>query len=207
MANLNGIFITFEGGEGTGKSTQVKLLAEWLTEAKHDVFTLREPGGEETAEKIRQIILDPPSPLTTNAELLLFLASRSQVCEKLIKPHLHKGSVVICDRFIDSSAVYQGYVRGIELGEVNNLNLFATGNIKPDLTILLDIDPKIGLSRQEDQNRFEKEGLEFHQKIRQAYLDLAKNNPDRIKVVDASGTVDEVHEAIVKVIQSYSQNK
>jgi dTMP kinase len=199
--SVSGIFITLEGGEGAGKSTVLKHLSDHYTKQGREVISLREPGGTQLGESIRHLLLDNSknTHITARAELLLFLASRAQLIEEVIKPALAQGKVVICDRFNDSTVVYQGVARHLGMETVQKLCLFACEEREPDLTLYLDIDPEKGLKRaqkaQKDYSktdRFESEKLDFHRAVHQGYQILAKQNPKRIKTVDASKPVEEV---------------
>jgi len=190
-----GPFITFEGGEGAGKSTQVRLLATTLRSDGFEVVVTREPGGSPAGERIRGLLLDPDlGSLAPRAEALLFAAARADHVASLIEPALARGAVVICDRFVDSSLAYQGVGRGLGVPEVARLTRFATGGLVPDLTVLLDVDPRVGLERagrSATADRIEAEELSFHVAVRRAFLDLAEADPDRHLVVPASTGVRE----------------
>jgi dTMP kinase len=186
-------FITFEGPEGGGKSTQCCRLAERLRAEGHNVLVTRQPGGDPLGAKIRALLLDPAGvPIAPLAEVLMMMADRAQAVEKLIRPHLDRGGMVICDRYTDSSVAYQGYGRGIALDSVDWLNFFATGGLAPDLTFLLDLDPEIGLARQAEQTRMEREDAAFHARVRAGYLEQARKYPERFAVIDASADMDQV---------------
>ncbi len=193
-----GFFITFEGVEGAGKTTQIALLRTALERERYIVCVTREPGGDAFAESIRSLLLH--HTMTPRAELLLFLASRAQNVEQVIRPQLAAGSVVICDRFIDSSIAYQGCARGLGRETVAALNTFATDELVPDLTMLLDLPPAIGLSRQTDRNRMEEESLPFHERVREGFLTSAANEPLRFHVLDASEPPELIHERIVTIV-------
>ncbi|HAX40742.1 MAG TPA: dTMP kinase [Clostridiales bacterium] len=187
---MRGVFITFEGGEGSGKSTQIRLLAERLRVAGSEVRTFREPGGVEpgdTGERIRDILLDPAHyGLDVRAELLLYEASRAQLVAAHYRPALEAGAIVLCDRYADSSVAYQGYARAIlPVEEVRELNRIATGGLVPDLTLLLDVDVADGLeqARAKGADRLEMEGPEFHQRVREGYLAMAAAEPERFRIV------------------------
>ena len=205
-----GKFITLEGGEGTGKTTQAALLAKTLEDAGFPVLLLRSPGGTAVAEQLRSILKTktPGEDLLPETELLLFGACHSQMCEYAVKPALAAGKWVICDRFFDSTTVYQGYVRGLPLDIVEQINQFACRTIVPDMTILLDIDPELGVRRAcgrnggvIDQNdRFDSEGMAFHKAIRDSFLERAKLFPERFKVLSAAGTVEEITNDIKKAV-------
>ena len=191
------MFIAFEGGEGAGKSTQESLLAAALTERGHHVVRTREPGGTPAGERIREILLSPEfDGLNARAEALLFAAARGEHVARVIRPALDRGDVVICDRYLDSSVAYQGYGRELGVETIRQLSLWATDDLVPDLTIVLDIDPAIGLSRLENPDRMEAEPIEFHRAVRAGFLDLASKDPDRYLVVPA----DQPREAIAAQI-------
>ena len=198
-----GLFITFEGGDGSGKSTQIALLRDWLLQAGYDVILTREPGGTQISEKIRELILDPDNQeMADMTEALLYAAARAQLVSQMIKPALAEGKVVICDRFVDSSIAYQAYGRG--LGDaVGVINTYAVDGCMPDLTILLRLDPEKGSSRIADRehDRIEQAPDAFHRKVYEGYLELEKNYPDRIVGIDASGTIDEIAEEIRNRVQ------
>lgn len=192
------MFITFEGPEGSGKTTQINRLAFYLTKKGFKVIKTREPGGSYIAEKIRKILLDPRNRrLNDKSELFLYLASRSQHIKDVIKPALKSGKIVLCDRFSDSTLAYQGYARGLNRKYVKKLNEFATDGLNPHLTIYLDIDVKTGLKRANSikggKDRLEKEKIEFHIKVRKGYLDMAKKEPNRIKVIPISSDIEKIH--------------
>lgn len=197
---MNGKFITFEGGEGCGKTTQIALLAAVLRDRGLQVFTTREPGGDPVAEAIRAVLLNVKHPVMPDAELMLFLAARSQVVQTVLLPHLRNGETVLCDRFTDSTLAYQGYARNKDVEAVRALNEYATCGLTPDLTLLLDISPEIGLARQTDKNRMEYEPIEFHRLVRDGYLTEAQKAPDRVKIVDASRTVEEIHYDVLNIV-------
>jgi len=192
---VRGVFITFEGGEGTGKSTQLGILAERLREAGLAVRVLREPGGTVVGEAIRAILLDPANEgLAPEAELLLYEAARAQLVAEVIVPALAAGEVVVCDRFYDSTTAYQGHARGLDLDRVRGLHEVATGGLEPDRTIVLDIDHAHGLSRATaaGADRLEREGGGFHERVREGFLSIARDEPGRVRVVDAGGSVSDV---------------
>ena len=203
---MTGKFITFEGIDGVGKTTQIKLAAQRLTELGQEVVITREPGGTAIAERVRNIVLDPTLQLSVRTEALLFMASRSEHVEQIIKPALIAGKTVLCDRFCDSTFVYQGLTQGLkveDLTDLKALNSWATGGILPDLTIVLDADPQQLLQRRNERgvaDRFENKGLAFQENLRQGFLTLAAAEPERIKVVNALGSVEEVREKILAII-------
>ena len=205
-----GTFITFEGGEGCGKSTQIRLLAQKLQDAGKQVLLVREPGGTAAGERIREILLSKQSDgLEPMAELMLYEAARAQIVSEVIEPALQEGKVVLCDRFFDSTVAYQGFGRGLDPEMIAKLNLMATGGLEPDLTVLLDIDPALGLKRamavtggDGEGDRIEAAGLAFHQQIRQGFASLAQQYPERITVIDASGTIEQVAEQVFAAVSA-----
>lgn len=204
MANLEkGLFITFEGSEGTGKTTQIQRLAKRLEENGHQVVVTREPGGTPLGEEIRHLLKHSKSGanMVPRAELLLFEASRAQHVDELIKPNLAKGAVVISDRFHHSTTVYQGVGRSIDAKPVEVINQFAIDSAVPDLTVLIDLDPKEGFRRIQHRNteppdRMEQETIDFYQAVRQGFLKLAKKEKDRFLLINGNQSINEVEEAI-----------
>lgn len=199
MKVMRGFFGSLEGGEGAGKGTQNERLCNHLRQLGINFITVREPGGTAISEKIRKLLLDPENEnFSPRAELMLYEASRAQIVDEVVEPALASGTDVISDRFIDSSTAYQGFGRGLSLDFILAMNLFATNGLVPDCTLYLDIDPIVALARatKEGADRIEREGIEFHQKLREGYLWIASKEPERFKVIDASGTPDEV-EALV----------
>ena len=193
------MFVAFEGGEGAGKSTQESRLAALLTERGFDVVRTREPGGTPAAEQIRTVVLSRENTgLDPRAEALLFAAARGDHAARLIRPALERGAVVICDRYIDSSVAYQGYGRDLGPDRIRDLSLWATGGLVPDLTILLDVDPEVGLGRVADPDRLESEPLDWHRTVRDGFLSIAAAQPDRYLVLDASQTVDDLADQIAQ---------
>ena len=197
------LFITFEGPEGSGKSTQARLLAEWLAEQGLDVRFTREPGGTPIGDRIRQILLSPNSAgLTPEAEVLLFSASRAQLVREVILPHLEQGGIVVCDRYADSTYAYQGYGRGLDMDILRRITAFATRGLVPDLTFLIDIPVREGLHRkrqgdgEDDWNRMEAEVIAYHERVRQGYLELARQEPERWVVLDGREPVASLHTRI-----------
>ena len=197
------IFITFEGGEGSGKSTQIELLKNYFVDKGLPVTLTREPGGSLICEQIRTVLKDGSNgKMGKVTELLLFSAARSQHAEDIIVPALNKGNIVISDRFYDSSIVYQGYARGLGEKLVREVTKIAIGDLEPTLTFYLNIDPELAFKRKNgpDNDRFEKAGIEFHKQVRSAYLNLAKKEK-RIRVIDAARTIEEVFANIVEVLE------
>ncbi len=186
-------FIVFEGGEGAGKSTQSSALADYLRARGHGVVCTREPGGTPAAEAIRAVLLDPANAgLDDRAEALLFAAARGDHAARVIRPALERGEIVISDRYLDSSVAYQGVARGLGADRVAELSLWATGGLVPDLTIVLDVDPALGLARVVGPDRLESEPLEWHARVRQAFLDIAATSPDRYLVLDGSRPAEDL---------------
>lgn len=204
---MKGIFISFEGIEGSGKSTQASLLSKYLSEKGYETVLTAEPGGTPISLRIREILLSLDNKnMTHMTELLLYNAARVQHIHELIMPALNRGAFVITDRFTDSTYAYQGYGRGISLNLLDKIDLIATNNLRPNLTFLLDLDVEIGLMRNKGINkidRLELENIEFHRKVRAGYLVLAKKEPDRIKIVDASLECNRVYEKIISIITNY----
>jgi dTMP kinase len=200
-------FITFEGPEGAGKTTQCFHLAAWLESRGVNVLVTRQPGGEAVGQKLRAILLDrSEAPLTREAEVLLMMADRSMSVANVIRPHLEAGGTVLCDRYADSSMAYQGYGRGLDIDLVERLNHVATGGLLPDLTILIDIDPELGLARQSKRTRMEDEGLEFHRRVHAGFLEIARQNPNRIVTIDGENGVNDIAERIRAVYEARSGN-
>ena len=203
---MKGVFISFEGADGSGKSTQIKLLSDYCKEKGLDVLQTREPGGTQISEKIRNIILDPDNTeMGAATEALLYASSRAQLVEEVIKPALSEGKIVLCDRFMDSSIAYQGYARKLGDG-VRLINEFAIQSLQPNLTFFLDLDPKEGRERNVvvgKKDRMEKEELTFHQDVYKGYKKLAEIYKDRYVNIDASKSVEEVFQEIKKVFDNY----
>jgi dTMP kinase len=194
-------FIVFEGGEGAGKSTQSRALADYLEARGHRVRRTREPGGTPAAEAIRSVLLDPANTgLDDRAEALLFAAARGDHAARVIRPALAAGDIVISDRYLDSSVAYQGVARDLGAERVADLSLWATGGLVPDLTIVLDVDPSVGLARVVGPDRLESEPVEWHQRVRQAFLDIAAGQPDRYLVLDGSRPVEDLAIEIATVV-------
>jgi len=198
---MKGKFITFEGSEGCGKSTQSGMLFRYLLAKKLKVIYLREPGGVKVSEKIRQLLLDPKNKISPQAETLLYMASRACVVEEIIKPALRQGKTVVCDRFLDSTIAYQGFGLGIDIKLIKLMGNFATQGISPDLTIFLDLPVKKGLKhRDKCKDRIEQRSIKYHEKVRKGYLKLAYASPERIKIVrvreDKFKTQDNIREIV-----------
>jgi dTMP kinase len=197
-----GLFITLEGPEGAGKTTQLKLLSKHLEELGHEHTITRDPGGTSLGKPIRRILLSCESVVSPLAELLLYEADRAQNVAEVIVPNLEKGHIVFCDRYTDSTIAYQGYGRDIDLKLIEQMNQVATQGLKPDLTILFDIESEAGLSRlhPSGHDRLEREALEFHKKVRNGYLELSRQDPERWRVIAAAGPMSVVQEDLRKIV-------
>lgn len=196
------MFIALEGGEGAGKSTQERLLAEFVNGLGHEVVRTREPGGTPAGEDIRAVVLNPEhAGLDIKSEALLFAAARAEHASKVIRPALERGAVVITDRYIDSSVCYQGIARGLGIDTVEEISLWATNGLIPDLTIVLDVDPTKGLARAKDPNRLEAEPLAFHELVRDGFLTLAAREPSRYLVIDAEQPIEAIATQIANAVQ------
>jgi dTMP kinase len=192
------LFVSLEGVDGSGKSTQARLLVEALGP---ETVAIREPGGTEAAERIRELLADPAVALEPLAELMLFCAARADLTERVIRPALEDGRDVVSDRFSDSSVAYQGAARGLGVGEVISLCDTATDGLWPDLTLLLRVHPEVGLGRADGEDRFEAEGLELQRAVADAYEEIAQIASDRVAVIDASGSIEEVHERVMAAVE------
>lgn len=196
-----GLFITFEGADGCGKTTQIGLLNEYLKNKNYETYLTLEPGGCEIGKKLRQILLHHDGFVSSNAEMLMYLADRAQHVEEVIQKNVQENKIVLCDRYTDSTIAYQGYARGGDIEKIEFLNKLATNKYEPDLTFVFDVESEIAQKRVgETKDRLEKEGLEFHKKVRFGYLELAKKYPNRIKVIDSNKSIDEVFEQVKKII-------
>lgn len=199
-----GLFITFEGADGCGKTTQLNLLKEYLEKNGHEVVYTREPGGKGLGEKIREILLNYDGEVSNRCESFLFLADRAQNIDIIVKPAMESGKIVLCDRHTDSTVAYQGYGRGLDLKEIHELNSLATNNIKPDLTLVFDVDIETSMKRVgSEKDRMENAGMEFFNRVRNGYLEIAKQEPQRIKIVDSTKSIEEVHKNVIEIIKSY----
>ncbi|MEL7626704.1 MAG: dTMP kinase [Anaerolineaceae bacterium] len=198
------MFITFEGPEGSGKSTQLPRLAQYLEESGYSVVKTREPGGTKIGDQIREVLMRMENTeLHPRTEILLFLAARAQLVEELIKPSLQEGKIILCDRYGDSTLAYQGYGHGLNLDDLRAMLQFATGGLKPDLTILLDIDVLTGLKRKKikaEWNRLDAFELSFHERVREGYHILAAQEPDRWKIVDAAQNPEQIQKEIRAIV-------
>lgn len=197
-----GLFITLEGADGCGKTTQLNLLKEYLTSRGYEIVVTREPGGKGLGEKLREILLNYDGEVSDRCEAFLYLADRAQNIDTIIKPAINSGKIVLCDRHTDSSVAYQGYGREQNIDNINMLNELAVNGVHPDLTIVFDIDTETSMARVgAEKDRLESAGIEFHKRVRNGYLEIAKKNPQRIKVVDASQAIEEVQRDVIKIIE------
>ena len=198
------MFITLEGPEGSGKSTQIKRLAKRLEDLGYPVITTREPGGTSIGDQIRHVLVRMENKeLHPRTEILLFLAARAQLVEQLIKPALQDGKIILCDRYGDSTLAYQGYGHGLDLEKLRQMLDFATDHLKPDLTILLDLDVKMGLMRkkaEDEWNRLDAYEVLFHERVREGYQKLASEEPERWRIVDASQGIDAVQDDLYRIV-------
>lgn len=199
-----GLFITFEGADGCGKTTQLKLLAQYLENQGRDIVITREPGGKGLGEKVREILLNYDGPVSDRCESFLFLADRAQNIDIIVNPAVAEGKIVLCDRHIDSTVAYQGYGRGLDIERIKMLNSIATNGRKPDLTIVFDVDLETSQKRVGDnKDRMESAGADFHNRVRFGYLNIAKEEPERIKVVNAAQSIEAVFDDVKKIIEKY----
>lgn len=209
---MEGIFITMEGPDGSGKTTQIELLKQYLENKGYDIVIAREPGGTVISEAIREIILNKEyQEMSHMTELLLYASARAQLVNQIIRPALQEGKAVICDRFVESSAVYQGIGRGLGVETVYEVNSYALGDVKPKLTIFMDLDAQEGIKRKKHQaelDRMEMEDMSFHKRVVEGYRQLAQLYPDRIFPVDATLPIEEIHSIIVNEVEKrYTLNK
>lgn len=198
------MFISFEGIDKSGKSTQIHLLNEFLIRKSYSVVLTQEPGKTETGKVIKKILLEKTEEkIDPLAELFLYLADRAQHVRKIIAPSLRERKIVISDRYADATVAYQGYGRGLPLRLINQLNAKATGGIWPTVTFLLDLPPEVALSRSKSNDRMEEESLDFHRKVREGYLEIARTYPQRVKIIQAQTPPARIHEAIKKIVADY----
>ncbi len=214
-------FITFEGIEGCGKSTQVKLAGDYLSEHRIPFITTEEPGGTPIGRRVREMLLNnapyDSAEMHAETELLLFFAARAQHVREVIRPSLKEGKVVLCDRFSDATIAYQGFGRGLDIDLIRLINDFSSGGLKPDFTLLFDLPVEMGLKRAMErissnkgmpaEDRFEREALEFHSRVREGYLSLARNEPDRFRIVDASKDIESVHHEVCVHLSQFINEK
>ena len=198
---MQGLFITFEGPDGCGKTTQMKLLAEYFEKKGKEVVLTREPGGKGLGEKVREILLNYDGEVSDRCESFLFLADRAQNIDIVVNPAVKEGKIVLCDRHIDSTVAYQGYGRGLNIDRINMLNNLATNGKKPDLTLVFDVDVETSMKRVgKEKDRMESAGIDFHNRVRKGYLELAKQEPKRIKVLDATKSIEEIHKDVINIL-------
>jgi dTMP kinase len=199
------LFITFEGPEGSGKSTHSKLLCEYLKNKGFDVLHTREPGGTDIGEGIRGILLDPENTeMDVTCEMFLYMAARAQIMKEKILPAVKNGTIVVCDRFLDATIAYQGYAGNVDIDIIKDMGKLVTDGVRPDITFLMDIDSEKGLFRSgkiKDRDRMENKSLEYHKKVREGYLSIAREEPDRVKVISAVGDISETQEKIRKMAE------
>lgn len=197
-----GLFITFEGIDGCGKSTQLNLLAEHLKSNGTDVVITREPGAKGLGEKLREILLNYDGEVSSNCEAFLFLADRAQHIDTIVKPAIEAGKVVLCDRHTDSTIAYQGYGRGVDLEQIKMLNKLATSGFSPDLTFIFDLDIETAFARVgKTQDRMESAGLDFFERVRKGYLEIAKQEPDRVKVINSKDSIEDIFKQVKNVVE------
>ena len=197
-----GYFITFEGVDGCGKTTQIELLDNYLRNKSANTLLTREPGAKGLGMKLREILLNYDGEVSPNCESFLFLADRAQHIDCIIKPALKDGKYVLCDRHTDSTVAYQGYGRGLDIKRINLLNSIATSGIKPDLTIVFDIDAKTSALRVgKEKDRMESAGIEFFNRVRNGYLEIAKKEPERVKVINSFDTIENIHKQVVELVE------
>ena len=195
-----GLFITFEGADGCGKTTQIKLLTEYLKNKGYDVVLTREPGCKGLGEKIRELLLNYDGEVSSVCESFLFLADRAQNVDVIVRKNVDAGKIVISDRHTDSSLAYQGYGRGLDVDNIDMLNNIATGGLKPDLTYVFDIDVETSLQRVgKDKDRMESAGKEFFERVRQGYLKIAQKEPNRVKVINSVDSIENIHKKVVSL--------
>ena len=199
---MAGLFVTFEGGDASGKTTQIGLLADWLKAQGRTVLVTREPGGSDLGNELRDIVLHRRGFIAPRAEALIYAADRAHHVHEVVRPALERGEVVLQDRYLDSSVAYQGAGRVLDPTEVKEVSVWATEGLMPDVTVLLDVPADIGLARQASEerayDRLEAEALDFHQRVRDSYLAIAKENPERVVVIDGTAAIDEVHSAVLE---------
>lgn len=199
-----GLFITFEGADGCGKTTQLNLLKEYFEKVGKDVVLTREPGAKGLGEHVRKILLNYDGVVSDRCESFLFLADRAQNVDVIVNPAINDGKIVLCDRHTDSTVAYQGYGRGLDINEINMLNNLATGGIKPDLTLVFDVDIETSMQRVgKEKDRMENSGNDFFDRVRKGYLQIAKQEPDRVKVIDSTQSIEDVHNDVIAIINSY----
>ena len=201
---MSGLFVTFEGGDASGKTTQIGLLADWLKAEGKTVLVTREPGGSDLGNELRDIVLHRRGFIAPRAEALIYAADRAHHIHEVVRPALARGEVVLQDRYLDSSVAYQGAGRVLDPAEVKDVSVWATEGLMPDVTILLDVPADIGLQRQASEerayDRLEAEALDFHERVRESYLTIAREDPERVAVIDGTASVDDVHQAVLQKV-------
>lgn len=196
------LFITFEGADGCGKTTQIELLNKYLQQKGFKTLVTREPGAKGLGEKLREILLNYDGEVSPNCESFLFLADRAQHVDCVIKPALKDGVIVLCDRHTDSTVAYQGYGRQLDIEQIKKLNEIAVNGLKPDLTIVFDIDIETSMQRVgKTKDRMESAGMDFFNRVRNGYLAIAKDEPNRVKVINAADTIDKIHNQVVELVE------
>lgn len=203
---MKGLFVTFEGGDASGKTTQIGLLAEWLRGKGHTVLVTREPGGSDLGNELRDIVLHRRGFIAPRAEALIYAADRAHHIHEIVRPALQRGEVVLQDRYLDSSVAYQGAGRVLDPVEVRNLSLWATEELMPEVTILLDVPAGIGAKRQASEerqyDRLEAEALDFHERVRESYVGLAHAEPERFEVIDGIASIEDIHQLIAQRVSA-----
>jgi dTMP kinase len=203
----SGVFIALEGGEGGGKSTQSRLLEEWLTGLGHTVLLTREPGGTDVGARLRSILLDPATGhLSPRTEALVYAADKAEHVDAVVRPALERGEVVVTDRYVDSTLAYQGAGRAIDADELEHVARWATADLRPHLTVVLDLDPRTGLARAGEPDRIEAEPLEFHERVREHFLSLAAADPEHYLVLDADQAPETVHAAVRAAVEPWLEH-
>ena len=201
MERKRGYFITFEGADGCGKTTQAELLEKWLSKKGYKTLMTLEPGATDLGKNLRQILLHYEKPVSDEAEMFMYLADRAQHTQMVIKPALEDNKIVLCDRYTDSTVAYQGYGRGTDIEQINTLNEIATKGLKSDLTLLFDVESEVAQSRLgKTKDRLESQGMEFHKKVREGYIDIARKNPSRVTIVNANATIEEVFSNVKEIV-------
>lgn len=198
-----GLFVTFEGVDGCGKTTQIELLNKYLQSKGFKTLLTREPGAKGLGEKVREILLNYDGEVSPRCESFLFLADRAQNADCIIKPAIKNGVIVLCDRHTDSTIAYQGYGRGVNIAELKSLNDMAVGGLKPDLTFVFDIDAETSMQRVgSEKDRMESAGFEFFEKVRKGYLDIAKQEPERVKVIDSTKPIEQIQKEVLELLEN-----
>ena len=198
-----GLFITFEGADGCGKTTQIELLDKYLKNKGYNTLLTREPGAKGLGIQLREILLHYDGEVSSKCESFLFLADRAQHVDCIVKPAIKEGKIVLCDRHTDSTVAYQGYGRGLDINEIKHLNNIATSSLKPDLTILLDVDIETSMKRVgKDKDRMESSGKDFFNRVREGFLKIAELEPDRVKLISSSDTIENIHNRIVELVEA-----